>query len=52
MKTEPLKPLKWYKELSTNKGRIESGTFLLEGDRAIRQIYTGLPVSIIEILHT
>ena len=35
---DPLKPLKWYKKLATKKGRLESGAFLVEGNRAIKQI--------------
>jgi hypothetical protein len=35
-----VKPLKWYEKLATNKGRIESGAFLVEDERAIRQIIT------------
>ncbi len=45
-----LKPLKWYKKLDTRKDRIESGVFLVEGERAIRQIVQACPDSIIEIL--
>jgi len=46
----PLKPLKWYRKLATGKGRREAGAFLVEGERAIRQI-TGLhPESVREIL--
>lgn len=46
----PLKPLKWYKKLSTGKGRLEAGAFIVEGDRAIRQIMASHPAGIIEIL--
>ena len=46
----PLKSLKWYKQLSTRKGRLEAGAFVVEGDRAIRQIIAGHPAEIIEIL--
>jgi TrmH family RNA methyltransferase len=49
-KSAPLKPLKWYKELSTIKGRCEAGAFLVEGDRAIRQVITAHPEAIIEII--
>jgi hypothetical protein len=38
-----LKPLKWYKTLATAKGRAEAGVFLIEGDRAIRQIISSHP---------
>lgn len=45
-----LKPLKWYKKLATEKGRLEAGAFLVEGDRAIKQIVDGHPDEIIEIV--
>jgi TrmH family RNA methyltransferase len=48
--SKSLKPLKWYKDLATAKGRDSSGAFLIEGDRAIRQIIASRPQSIIEIL--
>ena len=47
-----LKPLKWYKRLATKKGRLESGAFLVEGERAIRQIITVNPDKVLEILST
>jgi TrmH family RNA methyltransferase len=46
----PLKPLKWYKNLATKKGRLEAGAFLVEGDRAIKQIIGTHPDEIIEII--
>jgi len=46
----PLKPLKWYKNLATKKGRLEAGAFLVEGDRAIKQIIESHPGEIIEII--
>ncbi len=45
-----LKPLRWYKKLATKKGRLEAGTFLVEGYRAIKQIIASHPEEIIEIL--
>ena len=45
-----LKPLKWYKQLSARKGRLEAAAFLVEGNRAINQIITTRPDEIIEIL--
>lgn len=45
-----LRPLKWYKKLATRKGRLEAGAFLVEGDRAIRQIISSQPATIMEIL--
>jgi len=50
--TTALKPIKWYKNLATRKGRVEARAFLVEGDRAIRQIISGNPDDIIEILST
>ena len=46
----PLKPLRWYKKLATQKGRLEAGAFLVEGNRAIKQIISGHPAEIVEIL--
>ncbi|MFA5374205.1 MAG: RNA methyltransferase [Dehalococcoidia bacterium] len=45
-----LKPLKWYKALATAKGRKETGVFLIEGDRAVRQVIASHQKSIVEIL--
>lgn len=45
-----LKPLKWYAELSSVRGRRESGCFLVEGFRAIHQIYSASPQVIDELL--
>ena len=47
-----LKPLKWYKNLTTKKGRLETEAFLVEGDRAIEQITETHPDEIIEIIAT
>jgi len=48
----PLKPLKWYRELAAKKGRLETGAFTVEGDRAIRQIMSLHPDEITEIIAT
>lgn len=45
-----LRPLKWYRELATKKGRSSAGAFAIEGRRSIEQIITGYPDKIIEIL--
>jgi len=45
-----LKPLKWYRSLATAKARAEFGGFLIEGDRAIRQVIASHPKSVVEIL--
>jgi TrmH family RNA methyltransferase len=46
----PPKPLKWYKELSDKKGRSNAGVFLVEGEKAIRQILGNNPEAISEII--
>ncbi|MFC1967608.1 TrmH family RNA methyltransferase [Chloroflexota bacterium] len=46
----PEKPLKWYKKMANKKGRLESGAFLVEGDRAIRQIMKAQPGAITEVI--
>lgn len=45
-----LRPLAWYKELATVKGRRESGFFIVEGPRQIAQILQASPALIDEIL--
>jgi RNA methyltransferase, TrmH family len=45
-----LKPLSWYKDLDTLKHRMESGAFLIEGERAVKQITNYHPGEVIEIL--
>jgi TrmH family RNA methyltransferase len=47
---EKQKPLKWYREMAGKKGRLEAGAFLVEGDKAIRQIVMGHPDKILEII--
>jgi TrmH family RNA methyltransferase len=44
------RPLKWYRELDTVKGRLEAGAFIIEGERAIRQIAESHPENIVEIV--
>jgi TrmH family RNA methyltransferase len=51
-RTPPPKPLRWYRSLATRKGRLGSGVFLVEGDRAIRQIASSSPNEIIEVVST
>lgn len=46
----PLKSLKWYRQLADRKGRLEVGFFLVEGEKAIRQIVAGHPDKISEII--
>ncbi|MDP3879073.1 MAG: RNA methyltransferase [Dehalococcoidales bacterium] len=46
----PVRSVKWYRKLATRKGRLEAGAFIVEGDRAIRQIMAGQPGEIMEIL--
>jgi len=45
-----IRSLKWYRELADKKGRLEAGAFIVEGDKAIRQVATGHPDAILEIL--
>ena len=51
-RTIALKPIKWYKNLATRKGRLEAEAFLIEGDRTIKQIISSNPDEIIEIVST
>lgn len=51
-KTNPLKPIKWYKNLVTREGRLEAGAFLIEGARAIKQVMSNHPGEIMEIVST
>ena len=44
-RTIVLKPIKWYKNLATRKGRLEAEAFLIEGDRTIKQIISNNPES-------
>ncbi len=46
----PEKSLKWYHQLADKKGRLEAGSFLVEGEKAIRQIVASNPEAITEIL--
>jgi len=45
-------PIKWYRGLATRKGRLKAGAFLVEGERAIKQIASSSPDEIIEIVST
>ena len=49
-RTNPLKPIKWYKDLSSIKGRLEAHAFLVEGSRAIEQIINNNPGEILEVI--
>ena len=46
----PLRPLKWYRELAGKKARQTAGAFLVEGERAIRQVMALHPREILEVL--
>jgi len=46
----PLKPFKWYRRLTTKKGRLEAEAFIVEGTKSINQIISNHPDEIIEIL--
>jgi TrmH family RNA methyltransferase len=50
--TDPLKPIKWYKDLAEKKGRLAAQAFLVEGTRGIKQIIANSPDAILEILST
>jgi TrmH family RNA methyltransferase len=49
-KQMPEKSLKWYRQLADKKGRLETGLFLVEGERAINQIVASHPDAIAEII--
>lgn len=44
------KPLKRYRDLTDKKGRLCAGAFLVEGEKAIRQVLVNHPEAITEIL--
>ncbi|MGD0780690.1 MAG: RNA methyltransferase [Dehalococcoidales bacterium] len=46
----PVRSLKWYRQLADKNGRLETGLFLVEGEKAIRQIVDGHPDAITDIL--
>ncbi len=46
----PPKPLKWYKELADKKRRLGNGAFLVEGEKAVRQILGHHPEAISEMV--
>ena len=46
----PEKSLKWYRQLADKKGRLETGLFLVEGEKAIQQIVASHPDAITEII--
>ena len=48
--TYPLRPVKWYKKLTSKKGRLEAGFFLVEGEQAVRQIAAVRPEAIDEVV--
>jgi len=48
--TTPMKSLKWYRQLADRKGRLEAGVFIIEGEKAIRQVVAGRPESVTEII--
>ena len=47
-----MQPLGWYRRLTTRKGRLDAGVFLVEGERAITQILGSNPDQILEIVST
>ena len=50
--SEALKPLSWYRDLGEAAGRREAGCFLVEGERAIRQVVQQQPEAVVELLTT
>ncbi len=44
------KSLRWYKNLTEKKGRLNAGAFLVEGEKSIRQILDNYPEAIMEII--
>ncbi len=46
----PLKPLKWYKGLSQERGRVEAGAFMVEGPRAVAQVLERHAPDVLEIV--
>jgi len=48
----PLRPLKWYRKLAARKGRLEADAFIVEGERAVRQVIENYSGEILEIVTT
>jgi len=46
----PLRPLKWYRKLAARKGRLEADAFIVEGERAVRQVVENYSGEILEII--
>jgi len=46
----PLRPLKWYRKLAARKGRLEADAFIVEGERAVRQVVENYTGEILEIV--
>ncbi len=46
----PSKPLKYYRKLATRKGRLEARAFVIEGERAVRQVMDSRPGAVLEIV--
>jgi RNA methyltransferase, TrmH family len=46
----PAESLKWYRQLADRKGRLETGFFLVEGEKAIKQIVASQPDAITEVI--
>lgn len=47
---QQLKSLKWYRQLADKKGRDAAGVFLVEGEKAIRQVMAARPDDVLEIV--
>ena len=50
MEPDQLKSLKWYRKLSTRKGRLNTGMFPVEGERAVLHILETSPDQVVEII--
>ncbi len=46
----PEKPVKWYKSLSTRKGRLQTGAFLLEGKGNVEIVTQQWPEKVLEVI--
>jgi len=48
--SNPPLPLKYYRKLATRKGRLEAKAFVIEGERAVRQVMESRPGAVLEIV--
>ena len=50
LEPEQNRPLRWYRSLTQAKNRRQEGFFLIEGERAVKQLLTAAPLSAEEII--